>query len=91
MIFHMFHTARFLKYVWSYFNITHERLKQTLYKICENTGFNLLVFSRIRTEFKILSLHGRIRVSENPYSQIFFTVRLHQLLFLNVRLRHALQ
>ena len=48
----------------------------TLHKISENTGFQWPVFSRIRTESStILSLYGRIRVSENPYSCIFCTVQ----------------
>ena len=46
--------------------------KSSLHKICENTGFHWPLFSRIRTE--ILSLYWKIRVSENPYSRIFYTV-----------------
>ena len=42
---------------------------RALHKICKNTGFP--VFSRIKT---ILSLFGRIWVSENPYSRIFYAV-----------------
>ena len=38
----------------------------TLHKICEDTGFHWPIFSRIRTKSKILSLYGRIRVSEKP-------------------------
>ena len=34
--------------------------KETLQKICEKTGF-----SRIGTESRILSLYGKIRVTEN--------------------------
>ena len=45
-----------------------------LHKICENTGFQWHIFSRIGTKSTILSLHGRIRVSENPYSRIFYAV-----------------
>ena len=41
----------------------------TLHKICENTGFYWSVFSRIKKISTILSLYGRIRVSENPYSR----------------------
>ena len=38
-------------------------------------GFPLTpVYSLIRTESTILSLDGRIRVSENPYSRIFYAV-----------------
>ena len=37
-------------------------------------GFLLTRISRIRTKSKILSLYGRIRVSENPYSRIFYAV-----------------
>ena len=43
-------------------------------KICENSGFHLPVFSRIKTESTIPSLCRRIRVSENPYSHIFYAV-----------------
>ena len=39
------------------------------------TAFFWSVFYRIRTELKILSLHGKIRVRENPYSRIFYTVK----------------
>ena len=45
-----------------------------LHKICENTGFQWHIFSRISTKSTILSLYGRIRVSENPYSRIFYAV-----------------
>ena len=34
------------------------------------------VFSRIRTKSTILSLYGRIRVTENSYSRIFYAVVL---------------
>ena len=55
-------------------------------KICENTGFHWPVFSHLRTEYKILSLYGRIRVSEKPYSDIFYAaqskhVRVNQACF----------
>ena len=45
-----------------------------LHKVCENTGFRRTVFSRIRIKLQILSLYGRIRVSKNPYSRIFYAV-----------------
>ena len=45
-----------------------------LHKICEDTRFQWPVFSRINTESTILSLYLRIRVSENPYSLIFYAV-----------------
>ena len=45
-----------------------------LHKICENTGFQWHIFSCISTKSTILSLYGRIRVSENPYSRIFCAV-----------------
>ena len=48
-----------------------------LYKICVNTGFQWPVFSYIRTESQIRSLHRRIRASENPYSRTFYVVQLH--------------
>ena len=48
----------------------------TLHRMSENTGFQWPIFSRIRTESStILSLYGRIRVSENRYSCIFCTVQ----------------
>ena len=46
-------------------------LSFTLRKICKNTCFRLRAFSRIGTGYAILSLSGKIRVSENPYSRIF--------------------
>ena len=46
--------------------------RELLHKICENTGFHWPVFSSIRTELYILSLHRRIWVSENPYLRIFY-------------------
>ena len=45
-----------------------------LRKFCKNTSFHWPIFFRIKTESTILSLYGRIRVSENPYSPIFYTV-----------------
>ena len=47
----------------------------TLHKILENPGFHSPVFSLIRTKSMILSLYGRIPVSENPYSPIFYAVQ----------------
>ena len=46
-------------------------------------GFSLTVFYRIRAESVMLSLNGRIRVSENPYFLMIYTVesRLRVLLF----------
>ena len=46
------------------------------HEICKNTGFHWPVLSRIRTEATILSIYGRIRVSENPYSRIFMQCRI---------------
>ena len=43
----------------------------TLYKICENAGFHWLCLNS-----SILSLYGRIRVSENPYFCIFYAVEV---------------
>ena len=54
-----------------------ENHKLTLRKLCKNTGFLWPVFSRIRTKYTILSLYERIRVSENPYSCIFYAVCSH--------------
>ena len=50
--------------------------KLSLHKIYENTGFHWPGFSRIRKESTILSLNGRMRVSENPCSHIFYAVVL---------------
>ena len=49
----------------------------SLHKICQNAGLSWLVFSHIRTESTTLSLYGKIRVRENPYSGI-----LHKVLFI---------
>ena len=38
-------------------------------------GFSLTCVLRISRESQILSLYGRIRVSEKPYSRIFYVVR----------------
>ena len=53
-------------------NIFDIRETVTVHKICKNTGFHGIVFSRIRTESTIVSLYGWIRVSENPYSHILY-------------------
>ena len=57
---------------------------QPLHEICENTGFQWPVFSRITTQSTILSLFGRIRVTENPYSCIFYAVNFHPIFFLAI-------
>ena len=46
----------------------------TLHKIHENTGFHWPIFSCIRRKSSIFFLYGRIRVSENLYSGIFYAV-----------------
>ena len=43
-------------------------------KIYKNTGFNWPSFSGIGTESMILFLYGKLWVSENPYSRMFYTV-----------------
>ena len=43
-------------------------------KICEILGFRCLVFSLVTTGSYILSMHGKILVSENPYPCIFYAV-----------------
>ena len=48
--------------------------RQSLHKICENTGFHWPIFSHISTRSQIPSLYGRIRVNENPYFCIFYAV-----------------
>ena len=48
-----------------------------MHKTCKNTGFQWPVFSHIRTEFLILSLYGRVCISENLYSCIFYAVRCY--------------
>ena len=45
-----------------------------LHNIYKYTDFYCPVFSRIRTESTILSLNGRIGVSENPCTRIFYAV-----------------
>ena len=47
-------------------------LKISLDKLCENMGFHVPAFSRIRIESAIMSLYG----SENPYSRIFHAVHI---------------
>ena len=54
--------------------VNKETKSMTMDKICKNMGFHRPVFSSIRTESAILSLYGRIRASENPYSHIFYAV-----------------
>ena len=50
-------------------------LRQTLDKTCGNTCFHWPVFSRVKTESYILYIYERVRISENPYSPIFYAVR----------------
>ena len=38
-------------------------------------GFSLILILPYKTELYILSLHGRIRASEIPYSPIFYVVK----------------
>ena len=45
-----------------------------LRKIWQNVGFLRPVFSHISTEFSILFFYGKILVTENPYSGIFYAV-----------------
>ena len=47
-------------------------LKQTLRKICQNTGF-LCPFFPISGKYFVV--YGKIRVGENPYFGIFYAVR----------------
>ena len=49
-------------------------LKISLDKLCENTSFHVPAFSRMRAESAIMSLYGRIRVSEDPYTRVFHAV-----------------
>ena len=51
-------------------------LKTSLNKLSKNTVFHLPVHPRIRTESAIMSLYGRIRVSEKPYSRVFHAVHI---------------
>ena len=51
-------------------------LKTRLDKLCENIVFHLPIFPRIRAESVIMSLYGRIRVSENLYSRVFHAVHI---------------
>ena len=50
-------------------------------KICRYTGFLWPAFSRIRIESTIMSLYGKIRVRENPYSDIFYAVSYKRIFF----------
>ena len=52
------------------------RITFSLHKVWENTGFPWPIFSCKRTEYTILFLQGRLRVSENPYYRIFYAVFL---------------
>ena len=52
-----------------------------LHKICQNTGFLWLVFSHIRTETKVLPLYGKMRVRQNPYCGVFYTVLSNRIYF----------
>ena len=51
-------------------------IQNALRKICQNTGFLWPAFSCMRTELKLLSLYGKMRVSENPHSGIFYAVMI---------------
>ena len=53
-----------------------EILKFSLCKTCQNMAFLWAAFSRIQTESKILSFRGKIRVTENLYSVIFYAVSI---------------
>ena len=46
----------------------------SLCEICKNWGFCWSVFSCIRTYSWILSLYGKIQVSENPYFCLYYAV-----------------
>ena len=50
--------------------------KQPLRKICENSGFDQPLFSRIRTESTILFLRGKMRVSESLYFCIIYAANI---------------
>ena len=58
-------------------------LSLSLHKICNNTGFHWPVFSRIRAES-----YGRIRVIQNLYSRIFYTV-WHTTALVNLNLNYV--
>ena len=38
-------------------------------------GFFQPIFPRMRTEFEIVSLYAKIRVRENPFSDILYVVK----------------
>ena len=44
----------------------------SLRKTCQNAGFLWSVFSHKRTELKILSLQGKIQVSKNLHSGVYY-------------------
>ena len=52
-------------------NSNIEILGFTLRKICQNMGFLWPEFSS-RTESKILSLYGKLRIKENPHCDLFY-------------------
>ena len=57
--------------------------KLSPHKIYENTGFHWPAFSRIRKESTILPLNGRMRVSQNSRSHIYYAVVLwHKMSYL---------
>ena len=45
--------------------------KNSLCKVSENAGFHWLIFFRVKTESTILCLYGEMRVSKDPFSDIF--------------------
>ena len=51
-------------------------LKTSLNTLCKNTVFHLPAHPRIMIESAIMSLYGRIRVSEKPYYRVFYAVHI---------------
>ena len=52
--------------IWKYSGIHYESYLVLFLPVSSVTGFYWPIFSRIRTELQILSLYGRIQVSEHP-------------------------
>ena len=52
-----------------------------LRKICQSTGFLSPLFSRVRTDYSILTLYGKIRVAERPCSGIFYATSVCNRIF----------
>ena len=65
----------FYHWIWTQFCVLLTgKVYVSSHKICVNSGFHWPVFFCIRTVSMILALYGRIRISENSYTQIICSV-----------------